>query len=138
MMQNLSDQIEEVILRHDRRGMTGIRQALNPGYCLRASNLILANPGTVVIGTGFPVAGTFESDVHEFLEPHDALNAIEQSGERHGRGRRCTALPRSARAASRDPRAATAGGWRETAHARSTSAAAECLRPLTRRALEAS
>ena len=42
--------------------MDRVREHLKPGYCERAARLILENRGTVLIGTGFPVAGSFESD----------------------------------------------------------------------------
>jgi hypothetical protein len=61
-MQALSEQIEDVILQHGNRGMRELRKSLSPGYCHRAARLILDNPGTVLIGTGFPVSGSFESD----------------------------------------------------------------------------
>ena len=61
-MQTLSEQIEETILLHDNRGMRQLRRALSPGYCHRAARMILENQGLVLIGTGFPVAGSFESD----------------------------------------------------------------------------
>jgi hypothetical protein len=62
MMDTLSTIVEEIILRHDSRGMTRIRKRLESGYCQRAARLILDNRGVVLIGTGFPVAGSFESD----------------------------------------------------------------------------
>lgn len=55
-------QIEDIILQHDQRGMHLIRPALSSGYCHRAARMILNNQGTVLIGTGFPVSGSFESD----------------------------------------------------------------------------
>ena len=61
-MQTLSERIEDIILQHDNRGMRQLRTALSPGYCYRAARMILDNKGTVLIGTGFPVSGSFESD----------------------------------------------------------------------------
>lgn len=61
-MQNLSQRIENIILQHDNRGMRRLHQAMSPGYCYRAAKIILNNRGTVLIGTGFPVSGSFESD----------------------------------------------------------------------------
>jgi len=55
-------QIEDIILQHDQRGMRLVRPALSSGYCYRAARMILNNQGTVLIGTGFPVSGSFESD----------------------------------------------------------------------------
>jgi len=61
-MQALSEQIEDIILQHDNRGMRQLRIAMSPGYCQRAARMILDNKGTILIGTGFPVSGSFESD----------------------------------------------------------------------------
>ncbi len=61
-MQSLSEQIEDLILQHDNRGMRQLRVALSPGYCYRAAEIILDNKGVILIGTGFPVSGSFESD----------------------------------------------------------------------------
>ncbi|MEE4261159.1 MAG: DUF4392 domain-containing protein [Desulfobacteraceae bacterium] len=61
-MQTLSERIEDTILQHDNRGMGRLRQALLPGYCWRAAQIIRDNKGVVLIGTGFPVSGSFESD----------------------------------------------------------------------------
>ncbi len=61
-MENLSEQIEDIILQHDKRGMSRLRRSLKSGYVQRAAQIILDNPGVVIIGTGFPVSGSFESD----------------------------------------------------------------------------
>jgi len=61
-MEFLSTKIEDIILQHDQRGMSRLRSALTPGYCQRAARMILDNKGVVLIGTGFPVSGSFESD----------------------------------------------------------------------------
>ncbi len=61
-MNSLSSQIEALLVQHGQRGMTRLRRHLRPGYCQRAAELFLANKGVVLIGTGFPVAGSFESD----------------------------------------------------------------------------
>lgn len=61
-MQSLSERIEDIILQHDNRGMRRLHGAMSPGYCYRAARIILNNRGTVLIGTGFPVSGSFESD----------------------------------------------------------------------------
>jgi hypothetical protein len=42
--------------------MDRIRGAVPAGYCARAAKLILENKGRVLIGTGFPVGGSFETD----------------------------------------------------------------------------
>jgi D-glutamate cyclase-like, C-terminal len=58
----LSNRVEELILQHGSRGMDRLRYHLKPGYCWRAAQLLVNHPGVVLLGTGFPVAGTFESD----------------------------------------------------------------------------
>jgi len=42
--------------------MDVVRKALAPGYCARAARLLLSRKGPVLIGTGFPVAGSFGTD----------------------------------------------------------------------------
>jgi hypothetical protein len=61
-MKNLSEKIEKIILQHGARGMERLQKNLKPGYCRRAAQMILDNKGVVIIGTGFPVSGSFESD----------------------------------------------------------------------------
>lgn len=61
-MKNLSEKIEKIILQHGARGMDRLQKNLEPGYCRRAAQMILDNKGVVIIGTGFPVSGSFESD----------------------------------------------------------------------------
>jgi hypothetical protein len=61
-MNNLSEKIEKIILQHGTRGMDRLQKYLKPGYCRRAAQMILDNKGVVIIGTGFPVSGSFESD----------------------------------------------------------------------------
>jgi hypothetical protein len=61
-MNNLSEKIEQIVLQHGSRGMDRLQKSLTPGYCRRAAELVLNNKGVVVIGTGFPVSGSFESD----------------------------------------------------------------------------
>ena len=61
-MAALNNQIEDIILSHGARGMDHVRQAIPAGYCDRAANLIFKNKGRVLIGTGFPVGGSFETD----------------------------------------------------------------------------
>lgn len=63
----ISQQIEDALVARNLRGMAQVQPALVPGYCLRAArilqNVILEQPGsTVLIGTGFPVVDTFETD----------------------------------------------------------------------------
>ena len=65
--QEISQQIEDILVARNPRGMSQIKTALIPGYCLRAAQIlqtcIQQKPGaTILIGTGFPVVGTFETD----------------------------------------------------------------------------
>lgn len=55
-------QIEALLVERNPRGMALARQALTPGYLQRAATLLNQPGKTVLIGTGFPVAGTFETD----------------------------------------------------------------------------
>ena len=61
-MKRLSEKIEEIILQHGKRGMNQLRRRLKPGYVQRAAQMVLENRGVVILGTGFPVSGSFESD----------------------------------------------------------------------------
>lgn len=59
---SLSTKIEDLLVARNPRGMRTLQAALVPGYYLRAAQLLLSAKGTVLIGTGFPVAGTYETD----------------------------------------------------------------------------
>ena len=61
-MKSLSEQIEDIILQHGTRGMDRLRNSLAGGYCRRAAEMILSHKGVVLMGTGFPVSDSFESD----------------------------------------------------------------------------
>ena len=54
--------IEEWLVARDLRGMSRARQALRPGYLRRAATLLYQPGHTVLISSGFPVAGTYETD----------------------------------------------------------------------------
>lgn len=58
----LSQQIEDLLVSRNLRGMKTVQPALSPGYCLRAARMLSDCKGTVLIGTGFPVNNTFETD----------------------------------------------------------------------------
>jgi hypothetical protein len=58
----LSIEIENILVERNLRGMKTVQGALTPGYVLRAAELILPIRGRVLIGTGFPVIDTFETD----------------------------------------------------------------------------
>ena len=57
-----SDALEQALVALNPRGMQLAREYLQPGYMYRAAQMILDNKGVVFIGTGFPVANTFETD----------------------------------------------------------------------------
>ncbi len=58
----LSIAIENLLVSRNLRGMQTARAALEPGYYLRAARHLQGLHGTVLIATGFPVSGTFETD----------------------------------------------------------------------------
>ena len=59
---SLSQAIEELLVARDLRNMQVARAALAPDYYLRAAQHLRDIRGTVIIGTGFPVTDTFETD----------------------------------------------------------------------------
>ncbi len=58
----LSRKIENILVARNLRGMQSVQALLQPGYCLRAARILDACRGNVLIGTGFPVVDTFETD----------------------------------------------------------------------------
>ena len=58
----ISQTIEDILVARNPRGMKTLQAALEPGYCLRAARLLRDKRGIVLIGTGFPVVKTFETD----------------------------------------------------------------------------
>jgi len=60
----LDETIEDIILDQDKRGMLALRPYLPDDYCSQAAQFIMANPGGVIIVTGFYVvmAGKPETD----------------------------------------------------------------------------
>ncbi len=58
----LSKAIEDLLVQRNLRGMQQLQNALEPGYYLRAAQYLRDISGTVLIGTGFPVADTYETD----------------------------------------------------------------------------
>ncbi|WP_439133759.1 DUF4392 domain-containing protein [Pseudomaricurvus sp.] len=76
--QTLSQSIEDLLVARNPRGMKEAQCALTPGYYRRAARLMRDIKGTVLIGTGFPVVDTFETD-----GPVGAIalyNALEKLG----------------------------------------------------------
>lgn len=53
--------VEALLVTRNLRGMAGVRAGLSPGYVQRAARHLYRSQ-RVLIGTGFPVAGTFETD----------------------------------------------------------------------------
>jgi len=58
----LSQQIEDMLVELNLRGMKDLQSKIAHGYCLRAAEILMGVTGTVLIGTGFPVNDTFETD----------------------------------------------------------------------------
>ncbi len=58
----LSRTIEDILLLRNPRGMKSVQAHLEPGYCLRAARVLQSCQGNILIGTGFPVVKTFETD----------------------------------------------------------------------------
>lgn len=58
----LSQKIEDILVARNLRGMKTVQACLQPGYCLRAAQILRECQGHVFIGTGFPVVDTFETD----------------------------------------------------------------------------
>ena len=58
----LSRKIEDILVARNLRGMKTVQPHLEPGYCLRAAKILRDCRGIVLIGTGFPVVKTFETD----------------------------------------------------------------------------
>ncbi len=59
---SLSRRIEDILVARNLRGMKTVQPHLEPGYCLRAAKILHSCRGIVLIGTGFPVVETFETD----------------------------------------------------------------------------
>jgi len=58
----LSRKIEDILVARNLRGMKTVQPSLQPGYVLRAAQILHECDGHVFIGTGFPVVDTFETD----------------------------------------------------------------------------
>ena len=58
----LSSTIEDILVARNPRGMKSVQAHLEPGYCLRAARILQNCQGNILIGTGFPVVKTFETD----------------------------------------------------------------------------
>ncbi|MDP5070688.1 MAG: DUF4392 domain-containing protein [Congregibacter sp.] len=60
-LSNFVAAVEQLLVARNLRRMAELRPALEAGYTLRAAQ-VLDSADTVLIGTGFPVADTFETD----------------------------------------------------------------------------
>jgi len=58
----LSRSIEDILVSRNLRGMKTVQTHLQAGYCLRAARILHQCRGNILIGTGFPVVKTFETD----------------------------------------------------------------------------
>jgi hypothetical protein len=58
----LSQSIEDLLVERNLRNMQTAQAALTPGYYLRAARSLMPTDGCIIIGTGFPVTDTFETD----------------------------------------------------------------------------
>ncbi|MDH3634872.1 MAG: DUF4392 domain-containing protein [Gammaproteobacteria bacterium] len=58
----LSSTIEDILVARNLRGMKTVQNHLEAGYCMRAARLLQRCRGNILIGTGFPVVKTFETD----------------------------------------------------------------------------
>ncbi len=62
VLESMSIAIEEALVAKNLRGMASVRPTLKAGYCARAAKTLFSAKGVVLIGTGFPVTDTFETD----------------------------------------------------------------------------
>ncbi len=58
----LSQAVENLLVARNLRHMQTAQAALAPGYYLRAAKTLQNTNGCIIIGTGFPVSDTFETD----------------------------------------------------------------------------
>jgi hypothetical protein len=58
----LSQKIEDILVARNLRGMKTVQPHLEAGYCMRAARILHQCRGNILIGTGFPVVKTFETD----------------------------------------------------------------------------
>ncbi|WP_191601480.1 DUF4392 domain-containing protein [Marinomonas algicola] len=62
ILESMSVALENALVARNLRGMASVQPSLKPGYCLRAAKVLFSAKGVVLIGTGFPVTDTFETD----------------------------------------------------------------------------
>ncbi len=85
---SLAQGVEEILVAANLRGMQSLRQALPQGYLARAAEQLLNVQGSVLIGTGFPVLATFETDgpagaiaLYRYLEKQGSVAPTLVCGE---------------------------------------------------------
>ncbi|MEZ5534056.1 MAG: DUF4392 domain-containing protein [Thiolinea sp.] len=61
-LHQITAQLEDMMVRKNLRGMKQLQAHLQPGYFMRAAEIASRCKGVILIGTGFPVIGTFETD----------------------------------------------------------------------------
>lgn len=61
-LRQISQQIEDLLVIRNLRGMKTLQSVLRPGYYFRAAEALYDCQDKILIGTGFPVADTFETD----------------------------------------------------------------------------
>lgn len=61
-LQQITQAIEDLMVRRNLRGMQQLQKVLRAGYYQRAAKALFESKGTILIGTGFPVDKTFETD----------------------------------------------------------------------------
>ena len=77
---NLKTTIEDIILENDKREISKLRPLLEKNYCEQAAELIVSNPKTAIITTGFFITGP---DKPETDGPPGAIalgNSLESIG----------------------------------------------------------
>ena len=77
---SLKTTIEDIILENDKREISKLRPLLEKNYCEQAAELIVSNPKTAIITTGFFITGP---DKPETDGPPGAIalgNSLESIG----------------------------------------------------------
>ena len=62
---NLKTTIEDIILENDKREISKLRPLLEKNYCEQAAELIVSNPKTAIITTGFFITGPDKPETDE-------------------------------------------------------------------------
>ena len=73
---------EELILRHDARGISGLADLLNPGYLARAAGTLTRPETRLLLGTGFLVIGAGRAETDGPLGARAICDAVRLAGGR--------------------------------------------------------